>query len=57
MVALTLTIPLIDWDVPQETFVLGVITGLAYGLLAIGLTFAYRISRVINFAHGEVGAL
>ncbi|MGW1616741.1 ABC transporter permease subunit [Streptomyces sp. NPDC002285] len=36
--------------------VLGVISGLTYGLLAVGLVLIYRTSRIINFAHGQIGA-
>jgi ABC-type branched-subunit amino acid transport system ATPase component/branched-subunit amino acid ABC-type transport system permease component len=35
---------------------LGLIQGLTYGVLAVGLVLAYRTSRVINFAHGNIGA-
>jgi ABC-type branched-subunit amino acid transport system ATPase component/ABC-type branched-subunit amino acid transport system permease subunit len=35
----------------------GIVTGLTYGLLAIGLILVYRSSRVINFAQGAAGAL
>ena len=35
---------------------LGLIEGLTYGVLAVGLVLAYRTSRVINFAHGNIGA-
>jgi branched-subunit amino acid ABC-type transport system permease component len=35
----------------------GAITGLGYGLLAVGLILVYRATRVINFAHIQVGAL
>lgn len=48
---------LTGFDLPAEIVVLGAITGLTYGLLAVGLTLIYRTSRVINFAHGEMGAL
>ena len=48
---------LLGFDVPVETVVLGLITGLAYGLLAVGLTLVYRTTRVLNFAHGALGAL
>ena len=34
----------------------GAVTGFTYGVLAIGLILIYRSTRVINFAHGEVGA-
>jgi ABC-type branched-subunit amino acid transport system ATPase component/ABC-type branched-subunit amino acid transport system permease subunit len=57
MVALTFTVPFTHFDIPSEVVILGLITGLAYGLLALGLTLAYRIARVVNFAHGSIGAL
>ena len=34
----------------------GVVTGMSYGVLAVGLVLVYRSARVINFAHGEMGA-
>lgn len=37
--------------------VAGVFVGLIYGLLAIGLVVTYRASRIVNFAHGEIGML
>jgi ABC-type branched-subunit amino acid transport system ATPase component/ABC-type branched-subunit amino acid transport system permease subunit len=39
-----------------EIVVIGAITGLAYAVLAAGLVLVYRATRVINFAHGEMGA-
>lgn len=45
------------FEVQLEVIVLGVITGLIYALLAMGLTLIYKSSRVINFAHGDMGAL
>src|SRR5439155_20359452 len=36
--------------------VLGAITGMVYGILAVGLVLVYRSSRIINFAHGQIGA-
>ncbi len=45
------------FDVTAEVVMLGAITGLTYGLLAMGLTLVYRTSRTVNFAHGEMGAL
>ena len=42
---------------PPEVLLLGLVTGLGYGLLAVGLVLAFRASRVINLAHGQVGAL
>ena len=35
---------------------LGLIVGLTYGLLAVGLVLIYRTNRIINFAHGQIGA-
>ncbi len=36
---------------------LGVLSGLTYGLLAVGLVLIYRSSRIINFAQGQMGAM
>ncbi len=41
---------------PAAAVILGVLTGLAYGVLAAGLILVYRSSGVLNFAHGEIGA-
>ncbi len=54
---LGLTLPLVDFEIPRNVVILGMITGLTYSLLGLGLTLVYRSSRVINFAHGEMGAL
>jgi ABC-type branched-subunit amino acid transport system ATPase component/ABC-type branched-subunit amino acid transport system permease subunit len=35
---------------------IGLVTGLTYGLLAIGLVLIYRSGRFVNFAHGQIGA-
>ena len=35
---------------------LGLVTGMVYGILAVGLVLVYRSNRIINFAHGEIGA-
>src|SRR6266567_2027874 len=37
--------------------VLGLLSGLTYGLLAVGLILVYRSSRIINFAYGQMGAI
>ena len=29
---------------------------MTYGLLAVGLVLIYRTNRIINFAHGQIGA-
>lgn len=46
----------IHFDVPVVTVVLGLIVGLSYSLLAVGLILIYRSTRVLNLAHGEMGA-
>ncbi|HEX9889402.1 MAG TPA: ATP-binding cassette domain-containing protein [Nitriliruptorales bacterium] len=43
-------------DVSAGLLTLGAITGMTYGILAVGLILVYRSTRVINFAHGEIGA-
>jgi ABC-type branched-subunit amino acid transport system ATPase component/ABC-type branched-subunit amino acid transport system permease subunit len=44
------------WESPAPVLLLGLIVGLTYGLLAVGLVLIYRTNRIINFAHGQVGA-
>ncbi|HVV75413.1 MAG TPA: branched-chain amino acid ABC transporter permease/ATP-binding protein [Mycobacteriales bacterium] len=44
------------WQTPASVLVLGLATGLAYGLLGVGLVLIYRSNRIINFAHGQMGA-
>lgn len=44
------------WESPLPVLLLGLIVGLTYGLLAVGLVLIYRTNRIINFAHGQVGA-
>jgi branched-chain amino acid transport system permease protein len=36
-----------------EIVIQGVLTGLVYGLMALGLSVIFGIVRVVNFAHGE----
>ena len=43
-------------EISSAVLVLGVITGLGYGLLSTGMVLIYRSNRIINFAHGEIGA-
>jgi ABC-type branched-subunit amino acid transport system ATPase component/ABC-type branched-subunit amino acid transport system permease subunit len=51
----------IDWlthfEVTWPSVLLGMITGLTYGIIAVGLVLVYRSSRIINFAQGAIGAL
>jgi branched-chain amino acid transport system permease protein len=35
----------------------GLVIGAIYGLVALGITLVYKKSRVLNFAHGEIGML
>ena len=32
----------------------GVLTGLVYGLMALGLSVIFGVVRIVNFAHGEL---
>jgi ABC-type branched-subunit amino acid transport system ATPase component/ABC-type branched-subunit amino acid transport system permease subunit len=41
---------------PGTVVLLGAIIGMTYGLLAVGLVLIYRTNRIINFAHGQIGA-
>ena len=42
--------------VNNQLIVDGAVTGLTYGMLAVGLVLIYRSSGIINFAYAEVGA-
>jgi ABC-type branched-subunit amino acid transport system permease subunit len=44
-------------SVPAYAIVYGIAVGLPYGLLAMGLVLIYRTSRVLNFAHGQLGVM
>src|SRR5206468_7561380 len=44
------------WETPLPPVILGAIIGVTYGLLGAGLVIVYRSNRIINFAHGEIGA-
>src|SRR5262245_9161742 len=35
----------------------GVLTGLVYGLMALGLSVIFGVVRVVNFAHGEFAVI
>jgi branched-chain amino acid transport system permease protein len=35
----------------------GILTGLVYGLMALGLSVIFGVARVVNFAHGEMMTL
>src|SRR6476620_174759 len=44
-------------SIPRFVLVQGVIVGLNYGLLALGLVLIYRTNRVLNFAQGQLGVV
>ncbi|HEX6489027.1 MAG TPA: ATP-binding cassette domain-containing protein [Candidatus Dormibacteraeota bacterium] len=44
------------FQLPVAVMFLGLLIGLTYGLLAVGLVLVFRTNRIINFAHGEIGA-
>lgn len=45
------------FSMPGQIVVIGALTGLVYASLAAGLVLVYRATRIINFAHAEIGAL
>jgi branched-chain amino acid transport system permease protein len=47
------------FDTPTLLNVLisGLMTGLVYGLMALGLSVIFGVARVVNFAHGEMMAI
>jgi ABC-type branched-subunit amino acid transport system ATPase component/ABC-type branched-subunit amino acid transport system permease subunit len=51
-----MTIPLLGWTVGASIVTIGLLTGLAYSILAVGIVLIYRSNKAINFAHGEIGA-
>lgn len=42
------------FDLVANVAVGGVLTGLVYGLMALGLSVIYGVIRIVNFAHGEM---
>lgn len=40
-----------------EVLLKGILTGLVYGLMALGLSVIFGVVRVVNFAHGEFAVL
>lgn len=42
------------FDVYLNIAVAGILTGLVYGLMALGLSVIFGVVRVVNFAHGEM---
>ncbi len=58
MAAQAISGPRLSSSVPFEVYlnvaVGGVLTGLVYGLMALGLSVIFGVVRVVNFAHGEM---
>jgi branched-chain amino acid transport system permease protein len=44
----------LTFDLLANVAVAGVLTGLVYGLMALGLSVIFGVVRVVNFAHGEM---
>ena len=44
-------------DLVANVVIAGVLTGLVYGLMALGLSVIFGVVRVVNFAHGEMMTL
>src|SRR3954452_3121272 len=44
-------------DLVANVVVSGILTGLVYGLMALGLSVIFGVVRVVNFAHGEMMTL
>ncbi len=45
------------WDTVANITVGGVLTGLVYSLMALGLSVIFGVIRIVNFAHGEMMAV
>jgi branched-chain amino acid transport system permease protein len=44
----------VSFDVTLNVAVGGILTGLVYGLMALGLSVVFGVVRIVNFAHGEM---
>jgi branched-chain amino acid transport system permease protein len=42
------------WSITVNVVVQGLLTGLVYGLMALGLSVIFGVVRVVKFAHGEL---
>jgi branched-chain amino acid transport system permease protein len=45
------------WAIYLNVVIQGVLTGLVYGLMALGLSVIFGVVRVVNFAHGEFAVI
>ena len=46
-----------SFSLTLEVLIQGMLTGLVYGLMALGLSVIFGVVRVVNFAHGEFAVL
>lgn len=46
-----------SFELFAEVLLKGVLTGLVYGLMALGLSVIFGVVRLVNFAHGEFAVL
>jgi branched-chain amino acid transport system permease protein len=44
----------LPFDLVANVVLAGILTGLVYGLMALGLSVIFGVVRVVNFAHGEL---
>jgi branched-chain amino acid transport system permease protein len=44
----------LSFDLVANVVLAGILTGLVYGLMALGLSVVFGVVRVVNFAHGEL---
>lgn len=51
-----IALSLLGFELTLPVIILGVILGMTYGILAVGLVLVFRSNKIINFAHGEIGA-
>jgi branched-chain amino acid transport system permease protein len=47
----------LSFDLVANVVISGILTGLVYGLMALGLSVIFGVVRVVNFAHGEMMTL
>jgi branched-chain amino acid transport system permease protein len=47
----------VPFDLVANVTIAGVLTGMVYGLMALGLSVIFGVVRVVNFAHGEMMAI
>ncbi len=43
-----------SWDLVANVLIAGMLSGMVYGLMALGLSVIFGVVRVVNFAHGEM---